>query len=200
MFSKFIDLFKVKEDDTLNYINPQAFSTQRQARFSQEDEDAFFQEINIKDIDNTSKEASPKTKQERLKEPRESTLKKMYACMQQRDWNLKHHPKLFLGLMALIFLLGILAFALHETPNPLLGKWQPLKTKSNVFATGDIEFLKHEFKGNGVSTPIKYDIDDQHVEVIDLATKTRITFDIKDDKTIECTILGIKTTYKKLNK
>ena len=136
MFSKFIDLFKVKEDDTLNYINPQAFSTQRQARFSQEDEDAFFQEINIKDIDNTSKEASPKTKQERLKEPRESTLKKMYACMQQRDWNLKHHPKLFLGLMALIFLLGILAFALHETPNPLFREMATAQNKKQCVCHG----------------------------------------------------------------
>jgi hypothetical protein len=93
-----------------------------------------------------------------------------------------------------------MAIALHETPNPLIGKWQPQK-KSNIFApTGDIEFQKDKILANGISTPIQYTIEKQYVEVTDLNTKMRIPFYITNEKTIELNLLGIKTTYKKIEK
>ncbi|MCD8478151.1 MAG: hypothetical protein LRY68_09955 [Sulfurospirillum sp.] len=88
---------------------------------------------------------------------------------------------------------------MHETPNPLIGKWQPQK-KSNIFIpTGDVEFQKEKILANGVSTPIEYTIENTYIEVVDLQTKTRIRFDLKDEKTIELNLLGVKTTYKKVH-
>lgn len=199
MFKKFLDLFKVKEDDTLNYIKPEVFAKKQTGRFSQEDEDEFFKELEANDL---SIESPTNTKKNKNTDApsRESVLNKMYACMKERDWNPKHHPKIVLALVFTVFLSAIIAFMLRETPNPILGKWRPQK-QSNVFVpTGDIEFRKNEFHANNINTPIKYDIENGYVEVIDANTKMRVPFYLKDDKTIECTILGVKTLYKKVEK
>ena len=73
--------------------------------------------------------------------------------------------------------------------------------KTNIFApTGEIEFRKDQLLANGVTTPIEYTIESQYVEVVDLNTKMRIPFYITGDKTIELNLLGVKTTYKKIDK
>ncbi|WP_442765192.1 hypothetical protein [Sulfurospirillum cavolei] len=197
MFSKVINLFKVKEDDTLNFINQEAFQKpSKNHRFTQEEEDAFFEHLEKEDLAIQEESPSPKT----TPTSRESTLKKMYACMKERDWNPKHHPKILIGLSGTVLLAAFIAFMLHETPNPLLGKWQPIK-KTNIFApTGEIEFRKDQLLANGVTTPIEYTIESQYVEVVDLNTKMRIPFYITGDKTIELNLLGVKTTYKKMDK
>jgi hypothetical protein len=102
--------------------------------------------------------------------------------MKERDWNPKHHPRIVIGAAAVLIGTVIMAIALHETPNPLIGKWQPQK-KSNIFApTGDIEFQKDKILANGISTPIQYTIEKQYVEVTDLNTKMRIPFYITNEK------------------
>jgi hypothetical protein len=195
MWKKFLNLFKVKEDDTLNYIKPEAFAKKETGRFSQEEEDAFFRQLEAEDL----AIEQPQTQDEE-RAARASTLQKMLTCMKERDWNPKHHPKIIIALALALIIGVIVSFALRETPNPLLGKWRPQK-QSNVFVpTGDIEFRKEAFHANNVNTPIKYDIETGYVTVIDMNTKMRIPFYFKDDKTIECTILGVKTLYKKVEK
>lgn len=206
MFKKFINLFKVKEDDTLNYMDPhKILKTKRpplRDPLNQEDEDAFFRELEEEQelFERLEHNESQKTSASQPQPSRESVLRKMRQCMQEKDWNPKHHPKIILGI-ALLGIATIITFiALHETPNPLIGKWQPQK-KSNIFVpTGDIEFKKDQFSANGGSVPVKYDIEDGYVEVVDINTKIRIPFYIKDDKIIECTILGVKTSYKRVEK
>lgn len=119
--------------------------------------------------------------------------------MKERDWNPKHHPKIIIGGICLLIGTIILAIALHETPNPLIGKWRP--QGKNVFPpTGDIEFSKDKVQMMGMTTTIKYDINPSKINLIDPNTETTIVFNIKDAKTIENTIFGVKTTYKKVEK
>lgn len=225
MFSKFMKFFEVKEDDTLNYMNPDKLTKTKQQPLkdplNQDDEDEFFRQLEEEKRAAERKKASyeddfddfqelkitPPNRQKASThtpppEPqqRESVLKKMRQCMQERDWNPKHHPKIIVGIACTLIGSVILALLLRETPNPLLGKWQPQK-KSNIFVpTGDIEFKKDQLLANGVTTPIKYNIEKQYVEVIDLTSKMHIPFYITGDKTIELNLLGVKTTYKKLDK
>ncbi|MDD2383119.1 MAG: hypothetical protein PHN18_02920 [Sulfurospirillaceae bacterium] len=205
MFAKFIRLFKVKEDTTLDYMDPDKLLKPNKKvlrdPLNQEDEDAFFRELDAERDALESFEAQDKIPLFNEEEApfRESVLKKMRQCMQEKDWNPKHHPKLLLSIAFILSATALTIFILHETPNPLLGKWKPLG--KNIFLpTGDIEFSKDKVQAMGNSTPVKYDIEEHSIEVIDLTTKMRLTFFIKDEKNIELTILGVKTSYKKADK
>ena len=195
----------MKPDETLNYMDPDKLLKNKtrilKDPLAQEDEDEFFRRMEQEDqkFERDYKSPEPQTFSENTVS-RESVLNKMYHCMKERDWNPKHHPKIIIGAGVVLLIVIITAIALHETPNPLLGKWQPQK-KSNIFIpTGDIEFQKDKILANGISTPIQYTIEDHHVDVIDLNTKMRIPFSITSEKTIELNLLGIKTTYKKVEK
>jgi hypothetical protein len=168
---------------------------------NQDDEDEFFRQLEEENNVLERQNVRPEPRIQPKNQPnRESVLEKMRQCMKERDWNPKHHPRIVIGAAAVLIGTVIMAIALHETPNPLIGKWQPQK-KSNIFApTGDIEFQKDKILANGISTPIQYTIEKQYVEVTDLNTKMRIPFYITNEKTIELNLLGIKTTYKKIEK
>ncbi len=205
MFAKFIHLFKVKEDETLNYINSDTLikphTKASKDPLSQEDEDEFFRELDEERDAFAHFKAHEETPHIDLKidTSRESVLQKMRQCMQEKDWNPKHHPRILLAVAFIIVATALTIFILHETPNPLIGKWRPLG--KNIFLpTGDIEFSKEKVHAMGNNTPVKYNIEEQSVEVIDLTTQMHLTFYFKDEKTIECTILGVKTSYKKADK
>ena len=104
-----------------------------------------------------------------------------------------------IALATLVLGIVILAVALHETPNPLIGKWRP-QGKNVFLPVGDIEFAKDKFQVLGISTMVKYDIEETKIQVIDVATDTGIIFYITSDKTIEVNLLGVKTSYKKMEK
>jgi len=205
MLAKLINLFKVKEDETLKYMDTNTLLKKKRPLkdpLNQEEEDAFFHELEVEKQILESLEEQEEIPQRKETEDfsRESTLKKMLQCMHERDWNPKHHPKILLGVVFMCIATVITLIALHKTPNPLIGIWRPQK-ESNIFVpTGDIEFRKDQFLANGGSVPVKYDIEDGYVEVVDVTTKIRIPFYIKDEKMIECTILGVKTSYKKVKK
>lgn len=205
MFAKFLNLFKVKEDETLNFMNSEKlFKPKKQILrdpLNQDDEDEFFRELeeernlleNLK-VSEKKPEINPNDAPSR-----ESILKKMRHCMQEKDWNPKHHPKLLIAITLIVLASIITIIALRETPNPLIGKWKPLG--KNIFLPiGEIEFSKDKVQTMGNSTPVKYDIEKNSIEVINLISKEHLTFYIKDDKNIECTILGVKTSYKKVDK
>ncbi|MEZ7934332.1 MAG: hypothetical protein QMB67_05410 [Sulfurospirillum sp.] len=205
MFSKFMKFFEVKPDETLDYMDPDKLLKNKKRilkdPLNQEDEDEFFRQLEEENNVLERQNVRPEPRIQPKNQPnRESVLEKMRQCMKERDWNPKHHPRIVIGAAAVLIGTVIMAIALHETPNPLIGKWQPQK-KSNIFApTGDIEFQKDKILANGISTPIQYTIEKQYVEVTDLNTKMRIPFYITNEKTIELNLLGIKTTYKKIEK
>lgn len=204
MFSKFMKFFEVKEDDTLDYMDPDKLLKKKKRvlkdPLNQDEEDEFFRQL--------EEEEQMSERQTIRKEPhvapqqtipRESVLEKMHQCMKEKDWNPKHHPKIIIGGICVLIGVIILAIALHETPNPLIGKWRP--QGKNIFPpTGDIEFAKDKVQMMGVTTTIKYDIDPAKINVIDPTNEITIVFNIKDAKTIESNILGVKTTYKKVEK
>ncbi len=197
--------FEVKPDETLDYMDPDKLLKNKKRvlkdPLNQEDEDEFFRQLEEENNVLERQNVRPEPRIQPKNQPnRESVLEKMRQCMKERDWNPKHHPRIVIGAAAVLIGTVIMAIALHETPNPLIGKWQPQK-KSNIFApTGDIEFQKDKILANGISTPIQYTIEKQYVEVTDLNTKMRIPFYITNEKTIELNLLGIKTTYKKIEK
>lgn len=204
MFSKFMKFFEVKPDETLDYMDPDKLLKNKKRvlkdPLNQEDEDEFFRQLEMEEhfIDhlNTHEESHTTPKNNAS---RESVLERMRQCMKERDWNPKHHPRIIIGMAVILIGAVVVAIALHETPNPLIGKWRP-QGKNIFLPVGDIEFAKDKFQANNLSTIVKYDIDDTKVNVIDPATNTGIMFYIKDDKTIENNLLGIKTTYKKVEK
>lgn len=197
--------FEVKPDETLDYMDPDKLLKNKKRvlkdPLNQEDEDEFFRQLEEENSVLEHQNVRPEPRIQPKNQPnRESVLEKMRQCMKERDWNPKHHPRIVIGAAAVLIGTVIMAIALHETPNPLIGKWQPQK-KSNIFApTGDIEFQKDKILANGISTPIQYTIEKQYVEVTDLNTKMRIPFYITNEKTIELNLLGIKTTYKRIEK
>ena len=204
MFSKIKKFFEVKPDDTLDYMDPDKLLKNKKRvlkdPLNQADEDEFFRQMEEEEqfIDHlNAQEASKTTPQNNAS--RESVLKKMRHCMQERDWNPKHHPKIMIALATLVLGIVILAIILHETPNPLIGKWRP-QGKNIFLPVGDIEFVKDKFQALGISTMVKYDIDETKIQVIDVATDTGIIFYITGDKTIEVNLLGVKTSYKKMEK
>jgi len=206
MFAKLINLFKIREDETLKYMDTNALHKKKRQPLrdplNQDDEDAFFHELEVENqfLDRIEEHEEIPTMKASEESSRASTLKKMRQCMQEKDWNPKHHPKMLIGIAFVCLVTIITLFALHETPNPLIGKWRPQK-ESNIFVpTGDIEFKKDQFLANGGSVPVKYAIEDGYVEVVDITTKIRIPFYIKDEKIIECSILGVKTSYKRVKK
>lgn len=196
--------FEVKEDETLDYMDPDKLLKNKTKALkdplNQEDEDEFFRQLEEEDRqfahENIHQEPQITSKNNAS---RESVLEKMRQCMQERDWNPKHHPKIVMGIAAVLIGSVILAIALHETPNPLIGKWRP-QGKNIFLPIGDIEFAKEKIQVLNVTTMVKYDIDDNKVYVIDSTTNTGITFYITNDKTIETNLLGVKTTYKKVEK
>ncbi|KFL34517.1 MULTISPECIES: hypothetical protein [unclassified Sulfurospirillum] len=204
MFSKFMKFFEVKPDDTLDYMDPDKLLKNKKRvlkdPLNQADEDEFFRQLEVEeqffDHLNTQEESQTTPKNNAS---RESVLKKMRQCMQERDWNPKHHPKILLASVATIMGTIILLLVLHETPNPLIGKWRP-QGKNIFLPVGDIEFTKDTFQALGISTMVKYEIDETKVQVIDTTTNTGINFYITRDKTIEVNLLGIKTSYKKVEK
>jgi len=204
MFSKFMKFFEVKEDATLDYMDPDKLLRKKKRvlkdPLNQEEEDEFFRQLeeeeNTPKRQNIHKESYAPPKQN---VSRESVLKKMSQCMKERDWNPKHHPKIIIGGVCLFIGVVILAIALHETPNPLIGKWRP-QGKNIFLPVGDIEFAKDKVQALNITTMVKYDIDDTKINVIDTTTNTGVTFYITSDKTIETNLLGVKTTYKKVEK
>ncbi|ARU48405.1 hypothetical protein [Sulfurospirillum diekertiae] len=204
MFSKFMKFFEVKEDATLDYMDPDKLLRKKKRvlkdPLNQEEEDEFFRQLEVEEsaFERPNINEEPRRKP-RQKIPRESVLKKMSQCMKERDWNPKHHPKIIIGGVCLFIGVVILAIALHETPNPLIGKWRP-QGKNIFLPVGDIEFAKDKVQALNITTMVKYDIDDTKINVIDTTTNTGVTFYITSDKTIETNLLGVKTTYKKVEK
>ncbi|ACZ11940.1 hypothetical protein [Sulfurospirillum deleyianum] len=202
MLSKITNLFKVKEDETLQYMDPEKLINPNKERVYdplEDDEEAFFREL--EENSRPSEASLRQTRQEapQQQSPRESVLKKMAHCMKEREWHPKRNPKPFIALFVIVLIAVFISLALHETPNPLLGKWQPQK-KSNIFIpTGDVEFRKEHVLANGVHTEVSYIIEESYVEVVDKQMQTRLRFELKDDKTIELNLLGVKTSYKKIH-
>ena len=204
MFSKFMKFFEVKEDATLDYMDPDKLLRKKKRvlkdPLNQEEEDEFFRQLEVEESAFERPNINEEPHREpRQKTPRESVLKKMSQCMKERDWNPKHHPKIIIGGVCLFIGVVILAIALHETPNPLIGKWRP-QGKNIFLPVGDIEFAKDKVQALNITTMVKYDIDDTKINVIDTTTNTGVTFYITSDKTIETNLLGVKTTYKKVEK
>jgi len=204
MFSKFMKFFEVKEDATLDYMDPDKLLRKKKRvlkdPLNQEEEDEFFRQLEVEESAFERPNINEEPRREpRQKIPRESVLKKMSQCMKERDWNPKHHPKIIIGGVCLFIGVVILAIALHETPNPLIGKWRP-QGKNIFLPVGDIEFAKDKVQALNITTMVKYDIDDTKINVIDTTTNTGVTFYITSDKTIETNLLGVKTTYKKVEK
>lgn len=205
MFSRFIKFFEVKPDDTLDYMDPDKLIKNKKRvlkdPLNQEDEDEFFrqleQEQQFSEHHTTRKEAFKTTQNDTAS--RESVLKKMRQCMQERDWNPKHHPKIVVTIACVLIGSVILTMLLRETPNPLLGKWRP-QGKTVFPPSGDLEFSKNKAHAMGATTQVKYKIDHAAITVIDPSTNTNIVFFIKDEKTIESNLLGVKTSYKKVEK
>lgn len=204
MFSKFMKFFEVKEDATLDYMDPDKLLRKKKRvlkdPLNQEEEDEFFRQLEVEEsaFERPNIDEEPR-REPRQNIPRESVLKKMSQCMKERDWNPKHHPKIIIGGVCLFIGVVILAIALHETPNPLIGKWRP-QGKNIFLPVGDIEFAKDKVQALNITTMVKYDIDDTKINVIDTTTNTGVTFYITSDKTIETNLLGVKTTYKKVEK
>ncbi|WP_263832596.1 hypothetical protein [Sulfurospirillum oryzae] len=203
MFSKFMKFFEVKEDETLDYMDPDKLQKNKKKvlkdPLNQEDEDEFFRQLEEENAYESQKVYQEPRVEVHQAATRESVLEKMRQCMKERDWNPKHHPKIVLGIATALIGSVILVFALRETPNPLIGKWRP--TGKNIFLpVGDIEFTKDKIQALNITTMVKYDIDPTKINVIDPATNTGITFYITGDKTIETNLLGVKTTYKKVEK
>lgn len=204
MFSKFMKFFEVKPDETLDYMDPDKLVKHKKRilkdPLNQEDEDEFFRQLEEENRAIEHQRTYTESHTQPKKAPsRESVLEKMRQCMKERDWNPKHHPKIIIGTAVVLIGAVIVAMVLHETPNPLIGKWRP-QGKNVFLPVGDIEFTKDKFQANTITTFVKYDIDDAKVNVIDQTTRTGIVFYIKDDKTIENNLLGVKTTYKKVEK
>lgn len=196
--------FEVKEDATLDYMDPDKLLRKKKRvlkdPLNQEEEDEFFRQLEVVESAFERPNINEEPRREpRQKIPRESVLKKMSQCMKERDWNPKHHPKIIIGGVCLFIGVVILAIALHETPNPLIGKWRP-QGKNIFLPVGDIEFAKDKVQALNITTMVKYDIDDTKINVIDTTTNTGVTFYITSDKTIETNLLGVKTTYKKVEK
>ena len=196
--------FEVKEDATLDYMDPDKLLRKKKRvlkdPLNQEEEDEFFRQLEVEESAFERPNINEEPHREpRQKTPRESVLKKMSQCMKERDWNPKHHPKIIIGGVCLFIGVVILAIALHETPNPLIGKWRP-QGKNIFLPVGDIEFAKDKVQALNITTMVKYDIDDTKINVIDTTTNTGVTFYITSDKTIETNLLGVKTTYKKVEK
>lgn len=223
MFSKFKKLFEVKEDDTLDYMDPDKLLKKRKKILKDplnedDDFDSFEPHVNTrkvqameeptfqeKSFDDDSFEYEPPHQEIKAKpQPRsmpnpDSVLEKMRLRLISIDWNPKKHPKVVIGTGVALFAIVILTFALREVPNPLIGKWKP-QGKNIFLPTGDIEFAKDKIQAMGVTTVVDYDIDATKINVIDRATNKGIIFYITGDKTIEVNLLGVKTTYKKVEK
>jgi hypothetical protein len=198
MFSKFMKFFEVKEDETLDYMDPdKLLKTKRKTLkdpLNQADEDEFFRQLEVEEqmFEHTNPRQEPRVAPKN-NPSRESVLEKMRQCMQERDWNPKHHPKIIVGVAVAIIGSVIMTLALRETPNPIIGKWRP-QGKNIFLPVGDIEFTKEKVQALNVTTMVKYNIDDTKVVVIDPSTNTSITFYITGDKSIETNLLGVKTT------
>lgn len=178
-----------KDDDTLSYMDANKQFKQKQKALRDplnEDENSdtpFFEETQ-------KKEPKPK---------KPSAFKKLMPYLKSLDWNPKHHPKLIASLVLLLIAIVILTIALRETPNPLIGKWRPM-SKNIFLPVGDIEFFKDKMQALNITTTVSYDIEESKIKVVDLSNNTGIIFYIKDDKTIETNLLGVKTLYRKVEK
>ena len=129
--------FEVKPDETLDYMDPDKLLKNKKRilkdPLNQEDEDEFFRQLEEENNVLERQNVRPEPRIQPKNQPnRESVLEKMRQCMKERDWNPKHHPRIVIGAAAILIGTVIMAIALHETPNPLIGKWQPQK-KSNNF-------------------------------------------------------------------
>lgn len=178
-----------KDDDTLSYMDAHKRLKIKQKTLRDplnEDENGeipLFEEM-------PKKELNPK---------KTSVLKKLIPYLKNLDWNPKHHPKLIASSVLLLIAIVILTIALRETPNPLIGKWRPM-SKNIFLPVGDIEFFKDKMQALNITTLVNYDIEESKIKVVDLSNNTGITFYIKDDKTIETNLLGVKTLYKRVEK
>jgi len=204
MFSKFMKFFEVKEDETLDYMDPDKLLKNKvktlKDPLNQAEEDEFFRQLEEEDrmFEQSHIRQEPRI-QPKNNPTRESVLEKMRQCMKEHDWNPKHHPKIVVGVAVVVIGSVILALALRETPNPLIGKWRP-QGKNIFLPVGDIEFAKDKIQVLNTSTNVKYDISDTKITVIDTTTNAGVIFYITGDKTIETNLLGVKTTYKKVEK
>ncbi|WP_333803802.1 hypothetical protein [Sulfurospirillum sp.] len=204
MFSKFMKFFEVKEDETLDYMDPDKLLKNKRKTLkdplNQADEDEFFRQLEVEEqmFEQTNPRQEPRVSPKN-NPSRESVLEKMRQCMKERDWNPKHHPKIIVGVAVAIIGSVIMTLALRETPNPIIGKWRP-QGKNIFLPVGDIEFTKEKVQALNVTTMVKYNIDDTKVVVMDPSTNTSVTFYITGDKSIETNLLGVKTTYKKVDK
>ena len=204
MFSKFMKFFEVKPDDTLDYMDPDKILKNKKRvlkdPLNQEEEDEFFRQLEVEEQFVEYDTLRPEPQVSPANTPsRESVLEKMRQCMHERDWNPKNHPKIIIACVVALLSIVILVIALRETPNPLIGKWRP-QGKNVFLPVGDIEFTKDKFQAVGITTTVKYDIDDTKITAIDSLTNTGITFYITGDKSIEVNLLGVKTAYKKVEK
>lgn len=196
--------FEVKEDETLDYMDPDKLLKNKRKTLkdplNQADEDEFFRQLEVEEqmFEQTNPRQEPRVSPKN-NPSRESVLEKMRQCMKERDWNPKHHPKIIVGVAVAIIGSVIMTLALRETPNPIIGKWRP-QGKNIFLPVGDIEFTKEKVQALNVTTMVKYNIDDTKVVVMDPSTNTFITFYITGDKSIETNLLGVKTTYKKVDK
>lgn len=196
--------FEVKEDETLDYMDPDKLLKNKRKTLkdplNQADEDEFFRQLEVEEqmFEQTNPRQEPRVSPKN-NPSRESVLEKMRQCMKERDWNPKHHPKIIVGVAVAIIGSVIMTLALRETPNPIIGKWRP-QGKNIFLPVGDIEFTKEKVQALNVTTMVKYNIDDTKVVVMDPSTNTSVTFYITGDKSIETNLLGVKTTYKKVDK
>lgn len=178
-----------KDDDTLSYMDSNKLLNRKKK--------VLRDPLNEDELDHTDFFEEIPSKNLHTQKP--SNIHKFIPYIKSLDWNPKHHPKLIATFMLILISIVILVIVFHETPNPLIGKWRPMG-KSIILPTGDVEFTKDKIHAMNISTLVKYDIEKNKVHVIDLSNKTQVTFYIKDEKTIENNLLGIKTIYKRVEK
>lgn len=178
-----------KDDDTLSYMDTNKRFNKKQKTLR----DPLNEDEN-NDI--------PFVEPVKKKEPKQKIRQIFKTCvtyLRSLDYNPRHHPKLIAISVLSLIALVILMIVLREIPNPLIGKWRPM-SKNIFLPVGDIEFFKDKMQALNITTTVSYDIDENKIKVIDLSNKTEVVFYIKDEKTIETNLLGVKTLYKKVEK
>lgn len=178
-----------KDDDTLSYMDANKRFNKKQKTLRDP----------LNEDENNDIPFVEPVKKKESKHTLRQIFKTCISYLKSLDYNPKHHPKLIaISVLSLIALVVIMV-VLREIPNPLIGKWRPM-SKNIFLPVGDVEFSKDKMQALNITTAVRYDIEESKIKVIDLSNDTGIIFYIKDEKTIETNLLGVKTLYKKVEK
>lgn len=101
---------------------------------------------------------------------------------------------IILSLIVGIATIGTLISSINT--NPLIGEWKA--TKSSILGMNKLKFTSKRMETMGIVSKVDYEIENNEVIVTD-ETGTGMIFKIIDKDTVYSEIMGIKTTYKKVN-